>query len=83
MSQTIFEPGSISLPLLGRIISPCLPTAHSMNVPGSGLPLASVALAASVVGLFLLQAGDGVMRDLAALHRARANLNRAHPARPR
>ena len=35
MSHTIFEPGSISLPLFGRIISPCLPTAHSMNVPGS------------------------------------------------
>ena len=31
--QTIFEPGSISLPVFGRISSPCLPTAHSMNRP--------------------------------------------------
>ena len=36
MSQWNLEPGSSSLPVFGRIISPCLPTAHSMN--GVGRP---------------------------------------------
>src|SRR6185295_1486018 len=41
MSQRNLEPGSSSLPVSGRIISPCLPTAHSMNGVGSpGIPSA-------------------------------------------
>ena len=59
MSQWNFEPGSSSLPASGRIISPCLPTAHSMNGAGRPVPSRSVRLG-------LLEIGNRVMRDLAA-----------------
>ena len=47
------ESGSISLPLPGRISSPCLPTAHSMNSPelasGSSSPVAEAFCSAGSV----------------------------------
>ena len=65
------------------MISPCLPTAHSMNTRPGVPPLSSSLFAAAALstGLVLLQAGDRVMHDLAALDGARTNLDRADPAR--
>ena len=34
MSHTMVEPALMSLPLPSRMISPCLPTAHSIRMPG-------------------------------------------------
>ena len=62
----IFEPGSISLPVFGRMISPCLPTAHSMNNPPARRRDRRWSLR-RIAAVVLLQARERVMRDLAAL----------------
>ena len=61
------------------MISPCLPTAHSMNRPA---PPPSRGVEAAVrIRFVLLQPRQRVMRDPAALHRRRTNLDRADPPR--
>ena len=85
MSHRILEPGSISFPLFGSAISPCFPTAHSMNSPGptsveSG-PGAELTRGSRDPGSSCMQSRHGVMRDPAALDRRRPDLDRAHPSR--
>ena len=73
MSNTMRAPGKSSLPLFSRMISPCLPTAHSMKRPA---PDSS----AFTPGLLLLEVRQGVVGHAAALLGAGTDLDAAHPA---
>ena len=74
MSNTMRAPGKSSLPLFSRMISPCLPTAHSMKRPATGRR------SAFAPGLFLLEVRQGVVGDAAAGYGAGTDFDAAHPA---
>ena len=86
MSQLNRAPGSISLPESGRIGLALLadgPFHEQCRRRRQPRAVLAVLPRPDVRRFVLREAGERVMGDLAALHRARADFDRAHPARLR